>query len=213
MRLRKVSTSMGDVFETLPEIKLDGVTIHVEKVYDTHSEPDNLGELGLCPEGAIDRQTGEILDESGNPVQQYDELKTFTHGDYRYWKPANHWPHNPKDWEGVDEKTTAKIIEDYGSFRDADITYAIQDFLRHAAWMREEWHYYGLQLSVRIEDRTLFQRAVFGLESDMDSGDQSQIQDDMLREIRAGVLDKHKTKIEQMLDDLVVLEQAFPESA
>lgn len=204
---------MAEVIETLPEIKIGDVVIRVETVGDIDARPDNLGECCLCPEGAINRETGEILDKNGNPVQQYDELKTWVHAEYKYWKPANHWPHDPKNWSHVDQKTTVKVIEEYGSIRDADIAYAIQDFLRYTAWVREEWYLYGVQMSVMVGDRRVFQRAVFGLESDADLSHRDEVQADLLESIKLDLLANHKTKIEQMLNDLVVLEQAFQEPA
>jgi len=129
------------------------LTAFVTIKWDIDTDPDtsHLGEYSSEEkEGSLDRAA------YGISVRQ---------GECRYFKPANHWPHNPKNWEHMDGKEKAEIIKEHGSLRNADLHYAVEDLKRTEAFNNNEWWMEFCKVTVRIGTLSA-SKVLSGTESD-----------------------------------------------
>ncbi len=162
-----------------PQIK----SVKIIERYDDHPDLSHLGEYSDTPrDGAIDR-VGRGRNE------------------YRYWNPGpNHYPHNPKSWDHVSENEVDKAIQEnlptlkrigpaelvsaLGSTRLLtkltraekilwlDRFYVEQDYQRHEAHSRGDWHSVGViakaEIVVNGVIQTIRSGGLWGIESDSD---------------------------------------------
>ncbi len=87
--------------------------------------------------------------------------------DHRYFKPTNHLPHNPKNWEHCSPDSLAGVIADYGSLEKADIAYAIADWERAESYGKD-WSMLGVVVQAYAGDWLIQTDSVWGIESDSD---------------------------------------------
>jgi DNA polymerase III alpha subunit len=67
-----------------------------------------------------------------------------------WFTPANHWPHNPKNWNHVSQEDKEKVIKQYGSLKKADWTYARKDRQRLIDYYRDKWSMIGIILKIQV---------------------------------------------------------------
>ena len=83
--------------------------------------------------------------------------------------PANHIPHNPKSWAHVTRKEKSKVIKKYGSLKNADYAYAIEDCKRLEK-LGDTWSYIVVSVKTVITTDTGMHdticNSLCGIESD-----------------------------------------------
>ncbi len=111
-----------------------------EMVSEIDSDPDLswLGRFTDSPKGwFVDRQTGQIYDESGNEATwpgTEDSIKSdwapgASSREFRYFEfGPNHLPHQPGNWSHVPPKDLTDVRKEFGSIFAADVAYAIKDW-------------------------------------------------------------------------------------
>jgi len=117
------------------------------------------------------------------------------HNECRFFRPANHWPHDPKNWDHVSGKEKAEVIKKHGSLQNADLHYAVEDMRRMEAYEAGEWYMEGCVAIVRagsLEARG----SVWGVESDSSGDHKREIERDCLAEALGELEDKIGKRLE-----------------
>ena len=133
-------------------------------ILDTDPDLSYLGEYtnDIGP-GVIVREHGEF----------YERIKTGMERDYngRFigklppeysnlygrdqlpgFKPSsNHIPHDPKNWSHVPRKNKSEVIRKYGSLKNADYVYALEDYRRMEDYNNNHWCCIGIRVETTIE--------------------------------------------------------------
>jgi hypothetical protein len=96
------------------------------------------------------------------------------------FEPANHVPHDPKNWKHVSPAGKMNAYKKYGSLKNADYAYALQDYHRFEELVRGDWYYIGIIVEatvsisvagVPLNSITVRSGGLWGIESDI--GDES----------------------------------------
>jgi len=122
----------------------------ITKEYDEFSDYDHYGkytdniEPGVYVRSEHDfyeRLPAEMeRDSDGTFVGKgKPDYRTYNH-EYSGIIPANHIPHNPKSWSHVSRKVKSEVIKKYGSLKNADYAYAIED-CRRLENLGSTWNY------------------------------------------------------------------------
>ena len=129
-----------------------------------------------------DEYTNGCIDRTGKvPLQRHS---------YRYFKPMRYVPHDPRNWEHVEQEEKARLIERFGSLEKADAFYALEDWKRAEAFIRNEWSYFILRLkgciSINGVEVLVESEPVGGIESDfpvLDVVQRKSIVEEMMSEL------------------------------
>lgn len=112
--------------------------------------------------------------------------KRYSRGQYEWYIPANHWPHDPRNWDHVSEEDKAKVIHEYGSLKKADWCYALRDMDRLDS-MGEDWVPIGIFAEAEVVVHSVIQRirsaGLWGIESDSDEEYLRSVEKDELDEL------------------------------
>ena len=152
------------------QVAAHGKTFTVGLYEDPDSDQsDTLGTWTEKPENAFDRRTGELLNENGVVVFSPGSCtpRKIRSTCCYFFKPAQHVPHNPSNWDGCVEDQKVAAITQYGSLEQADYNYAYQDWQRAEALLRCDWNYVGIVVSAVVHDSfDTPHESLWGIESD-----------------------------------------------
>ncbi len=138
---------------------------------------------------------GKCVEEAGPTTFDRTALPHWDRHQYRYFLPANHLPHNPKNWASVDKKAKQECIKEFGSLAATDRHYAQEDWKRFEAAGTGKWCMMGCYCKVEVTyplvgnngSRRLeyFQRGgLWGIESDSGEEHVAEIEISQLEELR-----------------------------
>lgn len=98
----------------------------------------------------IDRARGELLNPQGRVMASYaGGGVNVNRGAYPFFIPvANHIPHKPRNWPGGN-KAWPDVVKQFGSVREADYAYALQDWRRAEAY-GTTWSTVGVRAGARV---------------------------------------------------------------
>lgn len=113
----------------------------------------------------------------------------------RYFKPANHWPHNPKNWDHVSGAEKAGVIKKHGSLRNADLHYAIKAMRRMEDYNDQKWYMVYCKVTVTLGGLSAFD-SVCGVESDSSEDHRKEIERNCLSEALAELKEKAMKRLE-----------------
>ena len=106
--------------------------------------------------------------------------------------PENSIPHNPKNWSHVSRKDKSEVIKKYGSLKNADYAYALEDCRRLEALNNGDWNFITVCVETRIKTDTGMSDKVYntlsGVESDGGRDYFNEIIDDLKRQNKAELL-------------------------
>lgn len=176
----KTSTAATRPRKADPEVLLSA-KFSVRWECDDNPDTSHWGEYtDQWKEGAIDRvKLGDT-----------DGLASF-----KYFVSTNHAVHNPKNWEHVNGKDKQKVIQEFGSLKNADRHYAREDYRRMEEFNRGEWRYEGCVVTVRIGNLEA-EDSLWGVESD--AGEE--YREGIEHEVKAQALARLKEKIMKRLE-------------
>lgn len=118
---------------------------------------DNIGP------GVIVRSAGEFYerlpakmerDYNGQFIGKGEPEYTTYSGEYNGFIPENHIPFDPKNWSHVSRKVKSEVIKKYGSLKNAEYAYALEDYKRIEALFRGEWEYVYIAVRTYIHTNT-----------------------------------------------------------
>lgn len=89
----------------------------------------------------------------------------YERNQYRYFIPANHIPHDDKDWSHVEPDVVRNVVEKHGSPERASISYAAEDWYR-AESFGEDWMPTGVVVAIYKDGIELGSSSLWGIESD-----------------------------------------------
>lgn len=168
------------------------ISINIDRPYDEFPDTSYLGEYtDKLDDWVIDRQEGEFVFLLNQPDPNCDACDDYTlsYGeqtpcneheytpphkgrDYRFFKSSsNHVPHNPRSWAHItDPDTLMAIALQHGSFKNADLHYARQNFRRMESLNNGTWYYIGVRAKAEIEvngvPQIIQSPGIWGVESD-----------------------------------------------
>jgi hypothetical protein len=138
------------------------------------------------------------------------EYSTYSR-EYNGWIPGNHIPHNPKNWSHVSRKDKSEVIKKYGSLKNADYAYALEDFKRIEEMIKGYWMYISIVVETRITTDTglsdVVRSSLSGIESDCKDHIEEVIRE-LKEENRAQLLKMgfSEDEIKESLDNAVEVE-------
>lgn len=97
----------------------------------------------------------------GTPLEEHRDNREF-----RYFVPEDHRGHNLEDWGHVSLFDRHVVIAQFGSLKNADAAYAIQDYKRMLDYTRRHWWMMGLIVRVEYADMEVGKASCWGIESD-----------------------------------------------
>lgn len=165
---------------TKPSVSLE---VEVKIKWETDENPD----LSFLGEYTNEESEG-TLDRAKHGVRVGDHQ-------CRFFRPANHWPHNPKNWNSVSGEEKAEVIKKYGSLRNTDLHYAVEDMKRMEDFEAGKWSMEGCVVTVRIGALEASD-SLWGVESDSSDDHRKEIERDCL----ARALEELRTKILKRLE-------------
>lgn len=151
--------------------------VAIERVPDPLAGCESLGRyLDRPPPDRfyVVRETGKLKRPDGTTVAKAAGV-VVGRNEFCLFVPANHVPHNPKDWSHVSAADMARVIQQHGSAEQADYHYALEDWQRAEALERCQWYYVGVRATAEVGTSTdgrfwLSQRlaslGLWGIESD-----------------------------------------------
>jgi hypothetical protein len=165
-----------DTFHT-ERVEIEGVTYHVEHVYDTDSDAPWDREDGHGPVSDWERRDklpGErVLTEDRGSYRFYDFAEAMRIAKRDGWGVSD-----PRAGETKAQQRARAVEQDYKRLRD---------------WCNSEWHYMGVVVCPLNEDdepRRKYSASLWGIESDADADYLSEIVADLAAEVRAGLAAK-----------------------
>lgn len=167
--------------------------LDVQDVDTDCSISDYLGDFGPVPTGHyfIDRQTGFLKNENGRTVAKGSSVGVETNT-WPCFIPAQHVPHNAKNWSHVTKEVLAQVKAQYGSIRKADYAYALADWQR-AEDYGQGWRYLFIYAEAEVSVggilQTLRSGGLGGIESDSGDSYLEEIVQEQLKELQTILLD------------------------
>lgn len=146
--------------ETMREYRAEPFSVEVRRYADEDADLSHLGTF------SHEWREGAIVHDAGP-------------GQPRYFIPAKHIPHDPKQWAGVPKDVQEKVIKRYGSLVKADEAYARDDYNRLAAVARGQWEPIVISVSVKFDRYDMAERKKGGLESDAAESFLRQVEDEL----------------------------------
>jgi hypothetical protein len=150
--------------------------VYIEHVVDDSADTSCLGHYTDSPKEVAEACGYAIVREYGKFVVDIDEDTEKIHlngNEYRYFIPAQHVPHDPKNWDHVSEEDKNKCIAEHGSLKETDEYYAMMDYERMERLEDGDWCYIGIVAMAEIVGesdviQTIRSGGVYGIESDSD---------------------------------------------
>ena len=164
------------------------------KILHTFDEDPDVSWLGeytdQINDGIVIRKFDEFYERlSEEQLEQIPERS----GEYRGFKPGNHIPHDPKNWDHVSKEKKREVIKKYGSLKKADYTYALADYERMEQLNNGYFNFIGISAKSEVltsyngKDwliNTLSSGGLWGIESDSSSEYISEVQSEQLAELK-----------------------------
>ncbi len=160
-------------------------SITIKEVIDDNPDISYLGKI-------TKRQMYDIGRKQLSIPTNPDDIKNT-----EWYMPFRHLPHNPENWEHVNQEEKEKVIKEHGSLRNADIAYAYADMKRLQNYYEGKWWYIGIVLTARfaISDDNLhwayddMTASLWGIESDINKEQKNQFIDELKHELKQNLLE------------------------
>lgn len=166
-------------------------SIKILHTYDDNPDTSFMGEYtDQINDGIIIRKFNEFYEHLSE--EQLEQIPDRS-GEYRGFKPFNHIPHDPKNWDHVSKEMKKEVIKKYGSLKKADYSYALADYERMEQLNNGYFSFIGISAEAKVLTsydgknwliNTLSSGGLWGIESDSDSEYINEVQSEQLAELK-----------------------------
>ena len=185
---------------------VSGLSLSVKVITDEWPDTSWLGEFVDNRKFELGRQFPAIFDRTKEyriPTTGEAVGNTWGIGEYRYFQPAQHWPYDPKEWEGVSEDWLQDFAKQLGKphleretiQKAAAFTFALENWHRMETLGRT-WEFVGVEVTIALEGREVVGESLWGIEYNY-WGDNSYVE-----EIKQELIDLANSNLLEGLEEL-----------
>lgn len=153
---------------------ISGLSLSVKVITDEWPDTSWLGEFVDNRKFELGRQFPAIFDRTKEyriPTTGRVVGNTWSHGEYRYFQPSQHWPYDPREWEGVSEQWLADFAKQIGKphlsseqiQKTASLTFGLESWERMETLGRT-WEFVGVVVAISLEGREVVRESLWGIE-------------------------------------------------